>query len=129
MKRFSLLTLTFLLTSCGGPSIAVDPTVLDEQPRLEEVVTAWGDVLSTVEDGDCTAFLEHMRSSLGLTEADCSAAFAYLKNPPEIDWARSEWTADEGKVKLYEVGKGSLVSLEYDGRDERWELNSAFWAE
>ena len=127
----SLLSIAaLLLTSCGGPDLTgVDQSTINLHSKTPELVQTWQTIEAAATSKDCTTILSYMRKSLNLTEESCPAAYDYFKNAPEVDWNKTDWTADEGKAKIYEMGKGSITSFVFDGRDGIWRVDTEFWAE
>ncbi|MFA5855062.1 MAG: hypothetical protein WC846_02090 [Candidatus Gracilibacteria bacterium] len=131
VAMLSLLSIAaLLLTSCGGPDLTgVDQSTINLHSKTPELVQTWQTIEKAAQGKDCATILSYMRKSLNLTEQSCPAAYDYFKNAPEVDWNKTDWTADEGKAKIYELDKGSITSLIYDGRDEIWRVDTEFWAE
>ena len=131
IATISLLSLAaLLLTSCGGPDLTgVDQSTINLHPKLTELAETWQTIEIAANGKDCATILSYMRKSLNLTEESCPAAYDYFKDAPEVDWNKTDWTADEGKAKIYETGKGSITSFIYDGRDGIWRADDEFWAE
>ncbi|MFA5792255.1 MAG: hypothetical protein WC897_00085 [Candidatus Gracilibacteria bacterium] len=121
---------TLILTGCGKADLSqVDGETLDTHPRLQEVADTWETMKESAINKDCTTLLSYMRSSLNLTEESCTVAYEYFAEAPEVDWARTDWSTEDGKAKIYQTDRGSITSFIYDGRYKIWRADSEFWAE
>jgi hypothetical protein len=129
MKRIflSLTIFTLLLTACGSSLTVIDGETLSSNPELKGVAESWQGIVDAAATQDCERFLSHMRSSLQLTEEDCTDAFEYLEDVPEIDWARTEWNSSGGKAKIYKMESGSLTGFILNEANDVWGADEKFW--
>lgn len=130
MKKIISLALlsTLLLAACGSKIDVATQEIIDAHPELEGPILAWQSLVDAAEKEDCETFLDGMRLSLQLTEESCPDAFAFFADHvPAIDWERTEWNADGGKAKIYEVESGSLTSFILDTAKNKWRADSQFW--
>ncbi len=131
MKKFTALIIlsALFLTACVGTSLTViDDETLATYPELEDIAVAWEALADAAEAEDCEAFLAQMRSSLQLTEEDCPSAFEYYEDGvPPIEWEKTQWNADMGKAKIYEVNSGSITSFILNGATDVWGADTIFW--
>lgn len=119
-----------ILTGCNKADLGdVDSAILDEHPRLQELADTWETMKEAALNKDCETLLSYTRSSLNLTEESCPVAYEYFAEAPEIDWAKTAWSTEDGKAKIYEMDKGSITSFIFDGRYKIWRADSEFWAE
>ena len=129
MKKLASLIIlsTLLLTACNNLTV-IDSDTLKEYPELKGVATSWQALSDAAAAEDCETFLDHMRDSLVLTEEDCPAAFEFFEDGvPPIDWARTEWNDDGGKVKIFEVNSGSITGFILNTVTDVWGASEVFW--
>ena len=130
MKRtLSILALSALfLTACGTRLSGIYSETLKTYPEVKGIATSWQNLVNAAEAEDCEKFLTYMRGSLLLTEEACPAAFEYFANgAPEIDWTKTEWTADGGKAKIFKAGSGSLSGFILNTATDVWGADTVFW--
>lgn len=129
MKALStLLALTLLLTACGTSiSVATDEEI-KAYPELKPVMLAWQGLTEAATEKDCTTTLEYFRLTLKVDEESCPDIFAYFEEGvPEIDWARTDWSASGGKAKIYKLDGGSIASFIHNEADDSWRADEKFW--
>lgn len=130
MKRIvSVLALSALfLTACGAGLSVIDSETLKTYPEVKGIATSWQHLVDAAKSEDCEKFLSYMRNSLLLTEEACPAAFEYFADgAPEIDWSKTEWTADGGKAKIFKLGSGSLSGFILNTATDVWGADTVFW--
>jgi len=128
MKKtlFALLA-TVLLTACGNSYTVATPDDLKDHPELEGVVATWQEMVDAAGNNDCATILTHVRQNLAVTTESCDALVAYLNEAPAVDWARTDWTADKGKAKIYETNGASITGFILDTKKDVWGADSLFW--
>lgn len=125
-----VLALSLVLAACGPTKINVaTPQEVEDYPELRPVMRAWQEMILAAETQDCELFLSHMRLASGAREEDpeCTEAFIYMMDAPEIDWTRSEWHTSGILVKIYEKDSGSLTSFIHNTRTDVWGAETMFW--
>jgi hypothetical protein len=127
-KLLALISLTLLLTACGGYTVATEEEV-NNNPELADVIATWQTMVDAGTDGDCQTILDHMRKTLAVTEESCDAAIAYLKDAPVIDWDRTDANVDGGKVKIYQENGASVTGFILDTKNNVWGADTRFWEE
>ncbi|MFT7184151.1 MAG: hypothetical protein ACI9QC_000482 [Oceanicoccus sp.] len=131
MKRIIALTslLALGLTACGGPTITVATSEeLAAYPEQAGIIETWQLLVNAEAEGDCETFQSYARSSILIEEGNCEDAFAYMAGNPSIDWSKTQWDANQGKGKIYELNKGGLTSFIYSGKDDVWRFDTDFWS-
>lgn len=124
----TLLALSLLLTACGTSINVADDETVDAYPELKPVMLAWQGLVEAATEKDCTATLEYFRLTLKVDEEACPDIFAYFEEEvPEIDWARTDWSATGGKAKIYELDGGSVASFIHNEADDSWRSDEKFW--
>ncbi len=98
---------------------------------VNETNIDWIQAFYAAQEGLCPDFQSFFAPALRatLTDADCTAAFARLKDtvhPLSIDWDKAAVSADGKTVNL--VGfDGKAFGSYVLGADNVWYLNSKFW--
>jgi hypothetical protein len=125
-KLTSLLIISALfLTACG--LTVIDSETLSSYPELKGPATSWQALSDAAQAEDCETFLGYMRASLQLTEEICPAVFEYFEDAPVVEWEKTEWNASGGKVKIYELDKGSITGMIHNTAEDTWGADTLFW--
>lgn len=128
MKKtlFALLA-TVLLTACGNSYTVATPDDLKDHPELEGIVATWQEMVDAAGSNDCDTILKHIRQSLSVKTDSCDVIIAYLKDAPEVDWARTDWNASKGKGKIYQANGASITGFILDTKKDVWGADTLFW--
>lgn len=128
-KLISLTILsTLLLAACGTSIDVADKETIKANPDLKGAIHAWQGLVDAAEDEDCEAFLDNIRKTIGVTEADCPAAFAYFAGgAPIVDWDKTDFNSTGIKAKIYEMDRGSITSFIHDTSSDEWRAETVFW--
>ncbi len=127
-KLISLSILTsLLLAACSSVDVA-DKEIIKANPDLKGAIHAWQGLVDAAEAEDCEEFMNHMRKTIGMTEEDCPAAFAYFADgAPIVEWEKTDFSTTGIKAKIYEDGSGSITSFIHDTANNEWRSELKFW--
>jgi hypothetical protein len=130
MKRFLAFSLlsALLLSACAPSYTVATPEELKENPDLKGVIKSWQKITDAAEAQNCEAFITQMRKEMFVKEEECPLAFEWLADEnPVIDWTKSEWNGDMGKVKISREGGGGVTAFILDTTTDVWGADTRFW--
>ena len=130
MKRlfaFSILSALFLSACSSGITVAT-PEEIEEFPELKGAMKAWQSLSDAAAEENCEDFRAQMRLELFIGEEECPAAFEWFAtNEPTVDWSRSQWSGDMGKVKISRESGGGITAFILDTSNGVWGADTRFW--
>lgn len=129
MKRIIALTalMALGLTACGTNFTVATPEDVDAYPDAVGIMESWQVMVDSAAADDCDGFQEYARNEVGMEEGNCTDAFEYMTDAPEIDWSKTQWDGTKGKGKIYELDKGGITGFILNESDDVWRFDTAFW--
>lgn len=130
MKAFlpTLLAMSLFVTACSSGITVADKDTINEFPEQKPVMLAWQGLTEAAEAKDCEKVLTYFRITLNVEGESCPDIYTYFKDgAPEVDWSRTDWSASQGKAKIYAVDGGSITSFIHNEADDSWRSDEKFW--
>ena len=131
MKALSptlLVAMTLLITACNSSITVADPETISEYPEQKPVMLAWQGLAQAAADKDCETLVTYFRITLNVEGELCPEIYAYFDGgAPSVDWSRTDWSASNGKAKIYELDGASITSFIHNEADDSWKSDEKFW--
>lgn len=130
MKAYlpTLLAMSLFVTACSSDITVADKETIKAYPEQKPVMLAWQGLTEAVEAKDCETVLTYFRITLNVEGESCPDIYAYFEGGvPVVDWSRTDWSASEGKAKIYAADGGSITSFIHNEADDSWRSDEKFW--